>query len=119
MTSQPHAPRPAPRPHLRPDDTRTLLMRLWRTQISRYPARIVTVFVFTVLMAVLTALYPLVIQRALDMFATRDPRILSQVPLLVVAITLAKALAQYGQTLATHGLVLLVIRGLQGRCLTT
>lgn len=115
MTSQLQALRPVPSPHLRRDDTRTLLMRLWRTQISRYPARIVTVFVFTVLMAVLTALYPLVIQRALDMFATRDPRILSQVPLLVVAITMGKALAQYGQTLATHGLVLLVIRGLQGQ----
>ncbi|MBS0990098.1 hypothetical protein JK182_15840 [Acetobacter okinawensis] len=64
-------------------------------------------------MAVLTALYPLVIQRALDMFAAHDPRILYQVPLLVVVITLAKSLAQYGQTLATQGLVLLVIRGLQ------
>ena len=113
MTSQPHAAKSASASHLLPDDTRTLLIRLWRTQISQYPGRIVVVIATTVLTAMLTALYPLVIQRALDMFATRDPRILYQVPLLVVVITLAKALAQYGQTLATHGLVLLVIRGVQ------
>lgn len=96
------------------DDTRSLLLRLWRDQISRHVGRLVNVILLTVAMAALTALYPLVIQRALDMFSAHDPRILYQVPLLIVAITLAKAAAQYGQTLATQGLVLAVIRGLQG-----
>ncbi|NHO54278.1 ATP-binding cassette domain-containing protein [Acetobacter estunensis] len=104
------------------DDTNTLLIRLWRDQVRQHVGRIVSVFVLTVLMAGLTALYPLVIQRALDMFSSHDERILYQVPLLIVAITLSKAAAQYGQTLATQGLVLVVIRGLQGemfRHLTT
>lgn len=96
------------------DDTRVLLARLWRQQVRRYPGRILGVLGLTLLTAVLTALYPLVIQRALDMFAERDQRILYQVPMLVVVITLAKALSQYAQTLAAQGLVLLVIRGLQG-----
>ena len=48
------------------------------------------------------------------MFSAHDERILYQIPLLIVAITLAKAMAQYGQTLATQGLVLVVIRSLQG-----
>jgi ATP-binding cassette, subfamily B, bacterial MsbA len=56
-----------------------------------------------------------VIQRALDMFASHDPRILYQVPLLVLLIVSFKAAAQYGQTLAVQDLVLVVIRGLQGR----
>ncbi|NHN87683.1 ABC transporter ATP-binding protein [Acetobacter conturbans] len=99
---------------LLPDDTRSLLLRLWRDQISHHRGRIVSVIALTVTMAGLTALYPLVIQRALDMFSSHDERILYQVPLLIVAITLAKAAAQYGQTLATQGLVLVVIRGLQG-----
>ncbi|GAN67053.1 ABC transporter ATP-binding protein [Acetobacter orientalis] len=96
------------------DDTRVLLARLWREQVRRHPARILAVIGLTLLTAVLTALYPLVIQRALDMFSERDTRILYQVPMLVVVITMAKALSQYGQTLAAQGLVLIVIRGLQG-----
>ncbi|MGO2957607.1 MAG: ABC transporter ATP-binding protein [Acetobacter sp.] len=96
------------------DDTRVLLGRLWREQVRLYPSRIIAVIGLTVLTAVFTALYPLVIQRALDMFAERDPRILYQVPMLVVLITLAKAISQYAQTLAAQGLVLVVIRGLQG-----
>ena len=66
-------------------------------------------------MAGLTGLYPFVISRALDMFAAHDPRILYQVPALVVLITALKAASQYGQTLAVQNLVLIVIRGLQGK----
>ncbi|MGV4877406.1 ABC transporter ATP-binding protein [Acetobacter indonesiensis] len=99
---------------LLPDDTRVLLTRLWRDQVRLHPGRITAVIVLTVLTAALTALYPLVIQRALDMFSAHDSRILYQVPLLVVLITVAKALSQYAQTLASQGLVLVVIRGLQG-----
>ncbi|MBO1323946.1 ABC transporter ATP-binding protein/permease [Acetobacter sp. TBRC 12305] len=99
---------------LLPDDTRVLLGRLWRGQVRHHPTRLAAVLGLTVLTAALTALYPLVIQRALDMFGAHDPRILYQVPLLVVVITVAKALSQYAQTLAAQGLVLSVIRGLQG-----
>lgn len=113
MTSQPHASRSLPSSTITPNDTQTLLKRLWRTQVRQHSGLIVAVIVLTVLTASLTALYPLVIQRALDMFASRDSRILYQVPMLVVVITFAKALSQYAQTLATQGLVLLVIRGLQ------
>lgn len=105
---------PPSRKTLLPDDSRVLLKRVWREQVRQHGGRIAAVVGLTVLTAALTALYPLVIQRALDMFASRDERILYQVPLLVVMITLAKSAAQYGQTLATQGLVLVVIRGLQG-----
>ena len=90
-----------------------LLRRLWREDVRHHHARLLSVLVLTVLMAGLTALYPLVIQRALDMFAAHDPRILYQVPALVVLITAAKAAAQYGQTLSVQNLVLIVIRDLQ------
>ncbi|MBR2123748.1 MAG: ABC transporter ATP-binding protein [Acetobacter sp.] len=68
----------------------------------------------TALTAILTAFYPLVIQRALDMFSARDPRVLYQVPLLVAALTSAKALSQYLQTIMSQHMVLSVIRDLQG-----
>ncbi|GBQ24870.1 ABC transporter ATP-binding protein [Gluconacetobacter sacchari DSM 12717] len=90
-----------------------LMRRLWREEVRRHRARIAAVIGLTVLMASLTGLYPLVIQRALDMFAAHDPRILYQVPALVILITAAKALSQYGQTVAVQNLVLVVIRGLQ------
>ena len=91
------------------------LRRLWREEVSAYRGRLLSVLFLTVAMAGLTALYPLVISRALDMFTAHDPRILYQVPALVIAITTAKAAAQYGQTTSVQQLVLLVIRGLQTR----
>ena len=91
------------------------LRRLWRDDVAGHRGRLATVLVLTVVMAGLTGLYPLVISRALDMFTAHDPRILYQVPALVVAITAGKAAAQYGQTTSVQQLVLLVIRGLQNR----
>ncbi len=91
------------------------LRRLWRDDIASHRGRLLAVLSLTVVMAGLTALYPLVISRALDMFTAHARRILYQVPALVVAITAGKAAAQYGQTTAVQQLVLLVIRGLQMR----
>ncbi|GBQ88426.1 ABC transporter ATP-binding protein [Gluconacetobacter johannae DSM 13595] len=114
-TSPPiRAAEPTARPAPVPDRSTALLRRLWRDEARRHRGRIVSVIGLTVLMALLTGLYPLVIQRALDMFAAHDPRILYQVPALVLLITTAKALSQYGQTVAVQNLVLIVIRGLQG-----
>nr|WP_321984335.1 ABC transporter ATP-binding protein [uncultured Lichenicoccus sp.] len=95
-----------------------LLRRLWREEVRHYRGRLVTVGVLTAMMAGLTGLYPFVISRALDMFAAHDPRILYQVPALVVLITALKAASQYGQTIAVQNLVLIVIRGLQGKMFT-
>ena len=100
---------------VRPAASLFLLRRLWREDVRQHRARLASVLVLTLLMAGLTALYPLVIRRALDMFAAHDPRILYQVPALVVMITAAKAAAQYGQTVAVQDLVLVVIRDLQRR----
>jgi subfamily B ATP-binding cassette protein MsbA len=95
--------------------TRAMMLRLWREHIRHHRARLVMVLVLTALMAGLTALYPVVIKRALGMFEAHDSRILYQIPALVIAITSAKAAAQYGQTVLVTRLVLLVIRELQDR----
>ena len=100
------------------DATWTPLRRLWREEIALHRGRLLAILALTVAMAGLTALYPLVISRALDMFTAHDRRILYQVPALVVAITAGKAAAQYGQTTTVQQLVLLVIRGLQTRMFT-
>src|ERR1700759_2735019 len=99
----------------RRDTTRVLLLRLWREHISHHRARLVLVLVLTGLMAGTTALYPVVIDHAFQMFTDRDRRILYQIPALVVAITAVKAAAQYFQNVQVQQVVLLVIRELQGR----
>ncbi|HEY6438411.1 MAG TPA: ABC transporter ATP-binding protein [Acetobacteraceae bacterium] len=97
------------------DSTRALLARLWREHVSHHRSRLLLVLVLTCLMAGTTALYPVVIDHAFQMFTDRDRRILYQIPALVVAITSIKAAAQYFQNVQVQQIVLLVIRELQGR----
>ncbi|HEX3400708.1 MAG TPA: ABC transporter ATP-binding protein [Acetobacteraceae bacterium] len=97
------------------DSTRVLLGRLWREHVRHHKSRLLLVLVLTGLMAGTTALYPVVIDHAFQMFSDRDRRILYQVPALVLAITSIKAAAQYFQNVQVQQIVLLVIRELQGR----
>jgi subfamily B ATP-binding cassette protein MsbA len=92
-----------------------ILWRLWREEIKRHKAKLALVFLATALTAGLTALYPVVIERALAMFEARDRRILYQVPALVLIVTSAKATAQYAQSVLVQKIVLLIVRGLQER----
>ncbi len=103
----------APRSRLDPDATRALVARLWRDQVRHHPRRIAAALACTALVAGLTALYPVVIQQAFDSFATGDARIVTVVPFVIVAVTVAKAMAQYGQAVAISATVLRVIEGLQ------
>ncbi|QDH25752.1 ABC transporter ATP-binding protein [Neokomagataea tanensis] len=96
-------------------NSKHLIRRIWYDEMRHHGRQIASVLVLTVLMAGLTALYPVVIKRAVDMFAAHDPRILYQVPALVVLVTGLKAASQYGQTVAVQSLILTVIRGLQAR----
>ena len=99
----------------RPARSNDLMWRLWRDHIRMRRGRLMAIGVLTVLMAGLTALYPVVIQRAFMLFTAKDARILYQVPALVVVVTTAKAAAQYMQTMVVQQMVLGVIRDLQGR----
>ena len=98
-----------------PASSRALLGRLWREHVRRHKARLLLVLALTALMAGTTALYPVVIDHAFDMFAHRDPRILYQIPALVVLVSSVKAAAQYFQNVEVQRVVLLTIRGLQER----
>jgi subfamily B ATP-binding cassette protein MsbA len=106
---------PPRKPVRRRDDTAALLGRLWREQIRQYRGRLAIVVVLTLLMAGTQGLYPVLIDRAIELFERRDARILYQVPALVVSVTAVKAAAQYFQTVLVQQVVLLVIRDLQGR----
>ena len=105
----------AGRVSLREEGTTVLLRRLWREHIRRHRGRLLVVLACTLVMAVTQALYPEVIKVAVTMFDQRDPRILYKVPALVAGITAVRAASMYFQTVLMQQVVLLVIRGLQGR----
>jgi ATP-binding cassette, subfamily B, bacterial MsbA len=97
------------------DSTRALVARLWREHILPQRALFAPILLLTLLMAGTTALYPVIIDHAFTMFADKDPRILYQVPVIVVIVSALKAGAQYGQSVLVQKLVLKVVRSLQGR----
>ena len=99
----------------RRDSTRALLARLWREDLRQHRSRLLLVLVLTAVMAGTTALYPVVIDHAFQMFTDRDKRILYQIPALVVAVTALKAAAQYFQNVQVQQMVLMTIRSLQTR----
>jgi ATP-binding cassette, subfamily B, bacterial MsbA len=98
--------------------SRTLLFRLWRDEIRPQIGRLLLIALFTALTAGSQAIYPVVIDRAIDMFEHHDGRILYQVPVLVVIVTAFKAVTQYIQALLTQTAVLNVVRQLQDRMFT-
>ncbi len=89
------------------------MARLWRNHISPRRSELTLVAILTLLMAGTNALYPVVITRAFNLFAARDPRILYQVPAMVLAVTAVKATAQYFQNVRVQQVVLAVIRDVQ------
>ena len=93
--------------------TAALIRRLWREHISHFRGRIVLIVVMTLIMSGTTALYPALIDWAFNMFSRRDPRILYQVPVLVLIVTAIKGISMYFQSVLTQDMVLRVIRRLQ------
>ena len=108
------APSSKPR-RLDPETSRALIARLWREEVRHHPRRILLALLCTGLVAALTALYPVVIQQAFDLFTAGDQRIVWAIPPAIILLTLAKALAQYGQAVSIQSTVLRVIEGLQNR----
>ena len=93
--------------------TLALIKRLWRHYVCHYKGRIALIILATLIMSAATALYPALIDWAFSMFARKDPRILYQVPILVLVVTCIKGLSMYFQAILTQDMVLLVIRRLQ------
>jgi subfamily B ATP-binding cassette protein MsbA len=93
--------------------TAALIRRLWREHVRHYRGRIILIVVMTLIMSGTTALYPALIDWAFTMFARKDPRILYQVPILVLVVTAFKGISMYFQSVLTQDMVLLIIRRLQ------
>jgi len=98
--------------------TLSLLARLWRDWLPPFRGRIVLVVLTALAVSALTALYPIVIERAYAMLTARDPAILYLLPPLVILVVALKGAAQYAQAVLINGIVLRVIEALQQKMFT-
>jgi subfamily B ATP-binding cassette protein MsbA len=81
--------------------------------MRHHRAGIVLALFCTLALAGFTALYPLVIQQAFDLFTEGDSRIVWLIPPVIIVLTAFKALAQYGQAVSVQAVVLRVIESIQ------
>jgi subfamily B ATP-binding cassette protein MsbA len=90
-----------------------LIRRLWRDHVRQHRRGLVLAAICTIGVAATTALYPLIIQQAFNLFAEGNPGVVWALPPIIIAVTLARALTMYGQAIATQRVVLGVIAQLQ------
>jgi subfamily B ATP-binding cassette protein MsbA len=95
-----------------------LVRRLWTEHISRHGRLLVLAALCTLGTAGLTSLYPVIIQQAFNRFSAGDASVIWLLPPVIIAVTSGKAIAQYGQAIATQAVVLRVIEGVQARLFT-
>jgi len=100
-------------PRIDPASSRALIRRLAVGYLARHRPGIGLAILFTLALAGLTSLYPIVIQQGFDRFAGGDAAIAWLIPPIIIAVTALKALAQFGQAVAVQSVVLRVIEGLQ------
>lgn len=92
-----------------------LIRRLWREHVRQHPRLLLLATFCTFGVAGTTALYPIVIQQAFNLFATGNPDVVWVLPPVIILVTLAKALVTYGQAITIQSMVLRVIEELQRR----
>lgn len=93
--------------------TRALTSRLWRSYVRQHGKGIALALFCTLAVAGLTALYPIVIQQAFDLFTAGDERVLWLIPIIIILVTSFKALAQFGQAVSIQSVVLRVVENIQ------
>jgi subfamily B ATP-binding cassette protein MsbA len=93
--------------------SRVLLRRLWRGHVAGHRRGILVALACTLGVAATTALYPVVIQQSFDRYTEGRHDWLWLVPIVIIAVTSLKAIAQFGQSVAIQSVVLRVIEGLQ------
>ena len=92
-----------------------LLSRLWRDILHPLRARIALAAFFTLGLAAITALYPIVIQQAFDRFNRGDPSVVWFLPPIIIAVTALRGGFLYAQQHSLQGTVLRALETLQNR----
>jgi subfamily B ATP-binding cassette protein MsbA len=90
-----------------------LIRRFWRDHLHEQRGRLVMAVVLTLILAGITALYPVIIQQAFDSFGRGDSRVVWLLPPIIVLVTAARGAAMYFQQTTMQGAVLGSIEHLQ------
>ncbi len=95
------------------DSTGYLVGRLWRDWVRPYRGRVIAAAVLMAVVAATSMTFPKVIQWAIDMLGDRDPRVISLLPAIIIAIAVVRGFASYGQAVLSQSMSLRVIAELQ------
>ena len=95
------------------ENTKYLIGRLWRDWLRSQIIRISGAVFFMVVVAATSALYPKVIELAVDMLADSDKRVLTLLPAAIIIITFIRGIASYSQSVLNQSMSLRVIAELQ------
>jgi subfamily B ATP-binding cassette protein MsbA len=95
------------------ESTGYLVGRLWRDWMRAYLGCIAGAVIFMVIVAATSALYPWLIEQAVDMLTNADRRILTLLPAAIIAVTFLRGIASYGQSVLNQSMSLRVIADLQ------
>ncbi len=92
-----------------------LLTRLWREVLYPLRRRIILATLYTLGLAGITALYPIVIQQAFDRFTRGDASVVYFLPPVIIAVTAARGGFLFAQQNILQGTVLRALEALQNK----
>ena len=92
-----------------------LVRRFWRDHLHQQKGRLLLAVLLTLLLAGITALYPVIIQQAFDSFGRGDSHVVWVLPPIIILVTAARGAAMYFQQTVMQTAVLGSIEHLQNR----
>jgi len=95
-----------------------LIRRFWREHLFEQKRRLALAVLFTIGLAGITALYPIIIQQSFDRFGKGDTGVLWMLPPLIIAVTALRGGFMYLQQVTMQGAVLRSIEHLQNGLFT-
>ena len=90
-----------------------LAARLWREYVAPKWRRLSVAVVLMAITSAAAASYAAVTKYSLDLVAERDPRVLTLVPLLIIAAAAVRSVSLYYQLVITNGLALKIMQEVQ------
>ncbi|MFL1462162.1 ABC transporter ATP-binding protein [Roseococcus sp. DSY-14] len=96
-------------------DSLPLLRRFWRDHMRHQRARFALAVLLTAALSGVTALYPIIIQQAFDMFGRGEAATVWLLPPVIVAVTAARGAFMYAQQVTIQGAVLRTVEHVQNR----
>ncbi|WP_421988371.1 ABC transporter ATP-binding protein [Roseococcus sp.] len=90
-----------------------LIRRFWRDHLHQQRGRLIVAILLTLILAGITALYPVIIQQAFDSFGKGNTDVVWLLPPVIILVTASRGLAMYFQQTTMQAAVLGSIEHLQ------